>query len=110
MKTILSHAATNEHRIEVGTGYAILTQQTQFDFSREQMDVLVQIMREVRTDEATRHTYTDHTYNVEYEPGERDLIITRRSTGRTITVALSGAYKLLDALTGETEQIAREDK
>ena len=107
MKKLLTRTPTTEHHVEVREDSAILTQQTQFDFSSEQVAVLTQIIQEAKADPSTRHTYTDHLYTMNYEPANGELeqfIIRRPVTGRVITMSPSTAYKLLEALIGNATQ------
>src|SRR6266700_6343372 len=105
MKRLLTRTPTTEHSVEIGEDYTFLIQQTQFDFSLDQMAVLERIIQEAKDDPSTRHTYTDHLYTMSYEPANGELeqfIIRRPVTGRMITMTPSTAYKLLEALTGKS--------
>src|SRR6266704_1345600 len=75
------------------------------------MQALTWFLQAVKANKAVRHTFTDENWTLEYDLDNNDLdrlVITRRATGREITMSLSTAYKLLDALTGTIERLVRE--
>jgi len=75
--------------------------------------MLIWFLQAVKNDKSVRHTYTEEHWTLDYDPtygpGDLEAIrITRRATGRTISMALSTAYKLLAALKGQTERLVKE--
>ena len=119
-KFFLNHTPTTEHHVTiigktVGRQAAVLIQQTQFDLDTEALDMLVWFLKAVKDDKTVqRHTYTGEHWMLEYDPsyGSGDLEafrITRRATGRTISMAPATAYKLLDALTGKKGRLVKEE-
>lgn len=119
-KFLLSHTPTTEHRVSIigdapGRRAAVLVQQTTFELDIAAVDMLTWFLQAVKADKTVRHTYTEEHWILEYEPiyGAADLEamrITRRATGRTVSMALSTAYKLLDALTGKTERLVKDEE
>lgn len=109
-KFLLNNAPTSSHDVAIGHGHVVITQHIQFDLGTYQEEV-VAFLHHVKQDSSVRHTYTGGAYILEYEPQRNldELTITRRSSGRTITMTLSTAYRLLDALTGNTEKLVREE-
>ncbi len=115
---LLSHTPTTEHRVTiissvVGRQAAVLIQQTQFELDTEAVDMLVWFLRATREDSTIRHTTTSEYWTLDYDPsygpGDMEALrITRRATGRTISMAPATAWKLLRALTGETERLMKE--
>lgn len=114
---LLSHTPTTEHRVSVDgetvlRKQAVLIQQTRFELDAETVSVLVWFLQAVKNDKTVRHTYTEEYWTLEYDPANGDLEavqITRHATSRTISMALSTSYKLLDALKGNTERLVKEE-
>ncbi len=109
---LLNHTPTTEHRVSIINGQAMLFQQTQFELDAQAVSMLIWFLQAVKVDERERHTFTEENWTLDYDPtyGSGDLEafrITRRATGRTISMARSTAYKLLDALTGKTERLVQ---
>jgi hypothetical protein len=91
---------------------ALLTQQTQFVLEHSEVEVIIWFLQAVKADKSIRHTHTDINYILEYDPSNEDLskfVLKRRQIGRSITMDLSTAYKLLDALTGNTERLVKDE-
>lgn len=117
-KFLLSHTPTTEHRVTiignvVGRQAAILTQQTQFELDTEVIDMLVAFLRATRENAKVRHVSQSEHWLLEFDPtfdaGDLEALrLTRRATGRTISMAPATAWKLLRALTGETERLVKE--
>lgn len=116
---LLNHTPTTEHHVHIigdapqAGRAAILTQQTTFELDIADVDMLIWFLQAVKADKTVRHTYTEEHWTLEYDPafGAGDLeamCITRRATGRTVSMALATAYKLLDALTGNAERLVKE--
>lgn len=109
---LLSHTPTTEHRVTLAADQVLLSQANLFTFDARQQEELVSFIAAVKRDKAIRHTYTGDVYILEYEPRRGPLHqfrIIHRSSGRLITMALSTAYKLLDALIGKTERLVKEE-
>ena len=110
---LLNHTPTTEHQVTiVGKQAAVLFQQTQFELDAQAVTMLIWFIQAVKVDELERHTYTEENWTLNYDPsyggGDLEALrITRRATGRTISMARSTAYKLLDALTGKTDRLTR---
>lgn len=109
---LLNHTPTTEHQVTLISGQAVLFQQTQFELDAQAVAMLIWFLQAVKVDEKERHTYTEENwtlnYDPEYGPGDLEAFrITRRATGRTISMARSTAFKLLNALTGKTEGLVR---
>ena len=118
-KFLLSHTPTTEYRVSiiggvVGRQAAVLIQQTTFELDTEAVDMLVWFLRAMREDaKICLVSQTEH-WLLEFEPtfgtnDLEDLRITRRATGHSISMALATAWKLLRALTGETERLVKEE-
>jgi len=109
---LLNHTPTTEHQVTLMGEQALLVQQTQFELDAQAITMLTWFLQAVKVDETVRHTYTEENWTLDYDPeyGPGDLEafrITRRATGRAISMARSTAFKLLAALTGKTEGLAR---
>ncbi|MFL5628737.1 MAG: hypothetical protein ACJ788_24415 [Ktedonobacteraceae bacterium] len=108
---LLASTPTTAHKIAIEEDTAVLWTETRFVLGGEDMHTLIWFLQEVKADKAHRHAFTDENWVLEYDPNNGDLdrfSIMRRATGRIISMALSTAYKLLDALTGKTERLVKE--
>ena len=108
---LLSNTPTTEHRIAIEENTAVLSTTTRFVLGASDMQTLTWFLQAVKANKAVRHTFTDENWTLEYDLDNNDLdrlVITRRATGREITMSLSTAYKLLDALTGKIERLVKE--
>lgn len=109
---LLSRTPTTEHRIAIEEDTAVLSTTTRFVLGASDTKTLTWFLQAVKADKSIRHTFTDETWTLTYDPSEHQLeqfTMTRKATGRAQQMALSTAYKLLDALTGKTERLVRED-
>ena len=109
---LLNHTPTTEHQVTLMNGQAMLVQQTQFELDAQAVGMLTWFLQAVKSDEKVRHTYTEENWILDYDPeyGSGDLEafrITRRATGRSISMARSTAFKFLNALMGETKGLVR---
>lgn len=113
MKFLLNETATTEHRIEISTDGIKLTQQTMFGLTNDEASTLEWFLRAVKGDSSICHRYTDASFHLNYEAAGSDLsafYISHRATGSNIIMSSATAYKLLDALTGKTEQLIAEEE
>lgn len=109
-KFLLAATPTVEHRIAIEEDVAVLSTTTRFVLGVSDIHTLTWFLQAIKDDKTVRHTYTDENWVLEYDPqnGELDKFeIMRRANGRIISMALSTAYKLLDALTGKTERLVK---
>jgi hypothetical protein len=109
---LLNSTPTTEHQVTIIGEEAMLFQQTQFELDIQTVTMLTWFLQTAKADEKERHTYTEEhwtlDYNPEHGPGDLEAFrLTRRATGRTISMARSTAFKLLDALTGKTEHLVK---
>jgi hypothetical protein len=116
-KFILSHTPTTDYRVLVSDNpsSATLTLEITFEFSAAEERDLAAFLKAVKADPGVQRSYwhDGNMYQFEYDPHNADLakfVITRCTTKRAIPMALSTAFKLLDALTGQTERLVKEDE
>ena len=116
-KILLSQTPTASHHVIVHNDQgknATLSLETKFDFTFYDVTTLTWFLEAVKADKSIRHTYSPHgdTYSLEYDPASQGLerfTITRGDNGRSISMGLATAYKLLDSLSGNTERLVKED-
>lgn len=108
---LLSRTPTTEHRIAIEENTAVFSTTTRFVLGASDMHTLIWFLQAVKADKNVRHTFSDENWTLTYDPAEHQLdqfSMTRATTGRTQTMALSTAYKLLNVLTGKTERLVKE--
>jgi hypothetical protein len=108
---LLSRTPTTEHRIAIEEDTAVFSTTTRFVLGAYDRHTLVWFLQAVKADKKVRHTFSDENWTLTYDPDVHQLeqfSMMRQATGRVQTMALSTAYKLLDALTGKTERLVKE--
>lgn len=131
MKFLLANTPTSVHHLEIGekdqpnAGIVTLSQTLRFDLLRyNEVPQVVRFLQEIQKDKSTRRKFDAYRLGsipetierfpliLEYNPNDALLHLFRfihRDTEHEITLGYSVAWKILDALTGKTERLVREE-
>lgn len=132
MKYLLNNTPTSATRVEISekdqpnAGTAVISQTIRLEVTLfDEAPQIVHFLQEVAKDKSAPRQYGSYSdavdenkpwrtfpYILEYNPdaGPFDLYrITHKATGREITMGNSTARRLLDALTGNTERLVKEE-
>ena len=107
---LLSRTPTTENRLSFQEGKAILTQHMRFELSPQEVSALVFFLQTVKAERTQPFLHAEEDFTYTYEPGAdalRAVRITRNR--RTMSMARSTAFRLLDALSGKAEGLVKDE-
>lgn len=110
---LLSNTPTTMHLVTIGDrAHAVVTQEYHFALGPDDIEMLTAVLNDTKENDSVPHRFTNvnANYSFRYEPGPRPFSIRQTVSERVIAMTLPTAYRLLDAIQGNTKELIRQGK